>query len=332
MYFLDPNNPSFGLVLPSKIIREDNAFRQFMEDKEKKRRLRIQRERDEAERARQEALNPPPPIVKIARQKDKRIVTEFDEVAVQKSFREITGKMISKRRATQFTGPSTANEDLQKKELHERYQPLKPYAPSDASIEKLSPPVNSEEIIKAWKNTPAIRASPKKRKPTRTESERIRALVQNKSGVKTGWTFTATRGSYRPPSTMEARHTGTGWISDGKMLPTAVGKDDFTKRLKGWRMNELQSTAWWETKGQWKSRSVREEQGRLGLNPVTGRLEDLASSKSNYQITTKNIEEKGMSLLYFAEEDLLMSSPRVMAGNGLVPRENITLDEFISMS
>ena len=139
MYFLDPNDPSLGLVLPSKVIREDDAFRQFMEDKETKRRLRIQREREEAERARQEALNPPRPIVKTPRKKEKTIITDFDEEVVQKSFREITGKMISKRGAAQFTGPSAAKEDVQKKELQEKYQPLKSYAPSDASIEKLSP-------------------------------------------------------------------------------------------------------------------------------------------------------------------------------------------------
>ena len=85
-----------------------------MEDKETKRRLRIQREREEAERARQEAVNPPPPIVKTPRKKDKTIITDFDEDVVQKSFREITGKMISKRGAAQFTGPSAAKEDVTK--------------------------------------------------------------------------------------------------------------------------------------------------------------------------------------------------------------------------
>jgi hypothetical protein len=324
MYFVDPNNPSLGLVLPSKIIREDNAFRQFMEDKEMKRRLRIQREREEAERAHQEAVNPPP-IVKTPRKKDKIIIADFNEDAAQTSFRTITGKMISKRGAAQFTGPSAAKEDLQKKELQERYQPLKPYAPSDDSIEKLPPTVNTEEIINAWKNTPAIRVSPKKKKPTRTEGERVRALVRNKSGVKRGFSFAAM--SYRPPNTMQAESRGMGWNSERKFLPA---EDDSTKRLKGWRMNELQSTAWWETKGPWKSRTACEDQGRLALNPVTGRLEDLAPSKINYQSTTKNTEQKGMLFLDFAEEDLLISSPRPMAGDSLAPK--ITFDEFISMS
>ena len=247
----------------------------------------------------------------------------------QKSFREITGKMISKRGATQFIGPSAAKDDLQRKELQKRYQPLKPYAPDDATIDKLPPIVNTEEIINAWKNTPAIRALPKKTKPTRTEGERVRALVRNKSGVKRGWTFAAMSGSYRPPNTTEARSRGTGWTSDGKMLRMAV-EDDSMKRLKGWRMNELQSTAWWETKGPCKSRSAREEQGRLAINPVTGRLEDLAPSKTNYQITMKNTEQKGMLFVGFTEEDLIMSSPRVKARDALAPK--ITIDEFISMS
>ena len=76
--------------------------------------------------------------------------------------------------------------------------------------------------------------------------------------------------------------------------------------------------------------SAREDQGRLALNPVTGRLEDLAPSKINYQSTTKNTEQKGMLFLDFTDEDLLVSSPRAMVGDVLVPK--ITFDEFISMS
>src|SRR5436190_3243582 len=188
-YFLDPNNTSLGLVLPSKIIREDDSFRQFMEDKETKRRARIQREREEAELRCQKALNPHPQVIKHIKRKDKRLVTEFDEELAQKSFREITGRMISKRGAAQFVGPSAEKEVLQKRELEERYGPLKPFATEDASIEKLPPSVNTEEIINAWKNTPAIRALPKKKKPTKTEGERVRALVRNKTGMKRGWNF-----------------------------------------------------------------------------------------------------------------------------------------------
>lgn len=290
MYFLDPNNPSLGLVLPSKVVREDDAFRQFMHDKETKRRLRIQREREEAERARLKVLNPPP-VVKIPKRKDKTAIDGFDEELAQKSYRERTGKMFSKRGATQFTGPSASKEIEMKKELEERYEALKPFTTGDASIEELPPSVNVDEIINAWKNSPAIRSlsssslTKMKVKSTRTEGDRVRALVRNKSGLKRGWTFAAMRGSYRPPNTIQAE-TKDGWI-EGALKE----EDASTKRLREWRQEELQSTAWWEKdpSSQWRSRSaVREEHGRLAINPVTGKLEDIAPPKQmKAQLPTK---------------------------------------------
>src|SRR5947207_2024956 len=116
---------------------------------------------------------------------------------------ETTRGMISKRGAAQFVGPSAEKEVLQKRELEERYGPLKPFGTEDASIEKLPPTINTEEIINAWKNSPAIRAYPKKKKPTKTEGERVRDLMRNKTGMKRRWAFTAMRASYRTPSSMQ---------------------------------------------------------------------------------------------------------------------------------
>ena len=97
------------------------------------------------------------------------------------------------------------------------------------------------------------------------------------------------RGSYRPPSSMEME-SHNGWTSGGKLLPNE--RDDSTQKLKNWRMNELQSTAWWEHKKQWKSPSAREEDGRLAINPVTGKLEDIATAKTNVEYGTKIMESE----------------------------------------
>jgi len=288
MYFIDPSNPSLGFVAPSAVVRDDDAFRRFMEDKEKKRRLRLERERQEAEQARYQAENPPPPEpVKPSKRKTREIVEgmEFDEDQAQRAFRETTGKMFSKRGATQFIGPSAEKEEEQKRELERKYGALRPFAPSDAEIESLPDPVNAEEIINAWRNSPAVRAAPKKTKAPKTEGERVRALVRSKSG-KVGWTYAAMRGSYRPPNTIEAGSTvENGWVDNA--VPTLLGKDDDTpsgRKLRGWRQDALQSTAWWEngkpSPSQWKSRNeIREEQGRLAINPVTGKLEDIATPR-----------------------------------------------------
>ena len=53
-----------GVMTFGAQTQEDDAFRRFMEEKETKRRLRIERERNEAERTRLQALNPPLPAVK----------------------------------------------------------------------------------------------------------------------------------------------------------------------------------------------------------------------------------------------------------------------------
>ena len=58
--------------------------------------------------------------------------------------------------------------------------------------------------------------------------------------MKRGWTFSATRGSYRPPSSMKMESREAGGISDGKLLLNE--RDDSTQKLKNWQMNELQST------------------------------------------------------------------------------------------
>jgi hypothetical protein len=293
MYFIDPSNPALGFIAPSRIVREDDGFRQFMDDKEAKRRARIERERQEAERARYEALNPPPPPPpKTAKRKIRITVDgiEFDEDLAQKTFRETTGKMMSKRGAAQFTGPSTQKEEEYRKELEEKYGALRPLAPEDASIAALPDQVNAEAIIDAWRNSPAIIA-PKKKKPRKTEGERVKALVKSRSG-KLGWTYAAMRGSYRPPNTIdEAAAVAKGW--DETSVPRLIGnnEDQSAERLKGWRQGELESSAWWENQNrtaaasQWRSRSaMREEQGRLAINPITGKLEDIAPAKTDARV------------------------------------------------
>ena len=53
--------------------------------------------------------------------------------------------------------------------------------------------------------------------------------MRNKTGMKQGWAFTAMRGSYRPPSSMEME-SHNEWISNGKLL--SHERDDSTQKLK----------------------------------------------------------------------------------------------------
>jgi hypothetical protein len=297
IYLLDPNNPSLGIVSTSRISREDDAFRRFIEDKEAKRQATIERERLQAKQGRLKGVNSPssPTNADPTKRKSKSAINGFDEELAQKSYREATGKMVSKREATQVMGPSTTKEEKMKRELKQRYEALKPFATQDADLEKLPCAVNTEEIINAWKNSAAIIAKPKK-KAVKSEGERVRTLVRYKSGRR-GWSFAAMRGSYRPPNTIENDPYGGGWVD--RMPPTLIGKEEelSAKRLRGWlKPDQLQNTAWWETKSppnQWKSRSaIRKEQGRLAINPVTGKLEDIAPSKMEFK-SVGNVGEPG---------------------------------------
>jgi hypothetical protein len=291
MYMIDEANPGLGLVPSDRVVQEDEAFRQFMEDKETKRRLRVERERqEERERVRQE-LNPPSPLESpTPKSKAKRDRptnggqgNEFDEEAAQKRFRKTTGRMISKRSATKITGPSTASAEDKARNMEKKYSPLKPLAPiSDADIEKLPPAMNEEEIVQAWKNSPAVLSTPKQ--TPRSEAERARSLVQSRTGMKKGWMYSASRGSYQPPNTTITIDTSInrdGWTNT---TPSTLEEEEPAQiqKLKGWRIGALESKAWWEGRNealaqQWRERDkIREDKGRIGVNPVTGKLEDLA--------------------------------------------------------
>jgi hypothetical protein len=285
MYFLDPTNPTLGLVVPSAVIREDDAFRRFMEDKETRRLARIERER-------LERLNPiePTPKFRLSESKEIEYNQDFDEELAQKRYRETTGVMFSKRGATAFAGPTTQTEELRKRELEKKYGALRPLAPIDVTIEELPSAVNAEEIINAWRNSPAIKVVPQKK--VRTEGERVKALVKGSAG-KRGWTFAAMRGSYRPPAAIEGT-TGSGWNTSE--MPTLIGKDPEedapTKALRSWRQDNLRSSAWWENEGVAQRSAIREKNGRLYINPMTGKLDDIAPLKSTVINQAKKIETK----------------------------------------
>lgn len=268
MYFVDPTNPSLGMVMPSRVSQEDANFRQFLLDKEERRRTRILVEAAEAERVRLALLNAEP---KQKQEKYNASAERFDDELAQKSFREITGVMFSKRGATAFSGPAQEKEEQQRQELAKRYSPLKPFSPGNAEIEKLPQPMHENAILEAWKNSNAIRAIPRSKKPSISEAERAKALVRNKSGLKTGYTFSAKEGSYIPPNSMAAKSSG-GW--DGGVVgpnDKVAEEDGAVKRGEIWRKNgPLQNQAWWKGTGR--------EDGRLALNPVTGKLEDRGTS------------------------------------------------------
>jgi hypothetical protein len=343
MYFVDSSNPSLGFVAPTRVTREDDAFRQFMHDKETRRRVRVERERKEAEAARLAALNPPEEVVRIKRRREKATVDEFDEEQAQIAFREQTGRMVSKRGATAFMGPSAEKEELQRRELEERYEPLKPFATQDGDLEKLPPQINEEEIINAWKQSVAVSntsispSGAKKKRARKTEAERVRDLIKSKSGLKRGGAFSAMRGSYRPPNTIETSDAGGGggWTDpfptpEPKLLgaTSTVEQDD---RLKGWRTDQLRNSAWWDDR--WKSRdAMREEKGRLAINPVTGKLEDIAAAKIQFPergIKKRGGEDMGTGDLLMAEDIPFEYGMRVNR-EGKV--ETISFDEFMGMT
>ena len=281
IYFLDLDNPSLGFVAPGRITREDDVFRQFIEEKGRKRRFRLEREQRGTETAHIQPLNAPRP--EPSKLKAKATVTEFDDGSAQKSFRQIAIKVMSKQSANQFTGPSTLKDEGLKRELEERYTPLKPFAPSDVQIEPFPPQVDEEEIINTWRNSPTIRVeatSPRKR-------ERVKALVANKCGGR-DWTYAAMRGSYLPSNMIHSGSSKCGWEDEKSVL---VRAEDSAEKLWGWKHGPLESTAWWEIKAPSSSNAIREDRGKLTFNPATGKLKDVASFTGSSQIARRRAYE-----------------------------------------
>jgi hypothetical protein len=332
MYFLDSHNPDLGIVPANRIVREDDAFRQFIEDKEMKRQLRIQRDLQDLERRKLEVHHLPSEAtkkVKVGKERDSTPI-DFDEEVAQREFRERSGRMISKRSATKLIGPS--KEDKMRK-MEEKYSALKPLVPlQDAEIEKLHPAINEEEIISAWRNSPAVRSDSKPKKAGKSEAERARELVKSKTGLRSGiaglgLTFSAMKGSYRPPNTIDMAVT-RGW--DGTPAPTLSGKEDVDhakKKLRGWRSNELHSSAWWENSSpttrtsrviaaeRWRERDkLRDQRGRISVNPDTGKIEDLKPAK----VDVKNYGVSG-SLIGLESEGPWMNSTSVTPMTGEEP-------------
>lgn len=293
MYFTDPTNPALGMVAPLRVCQEDAAFRQFLLDKEERRRLQVQREAEKSERAHLTALDPPSaPLLKSHRTKEKLNASAdvcHDELA-QNSFPEITGTMFSKRAASTFLGPSMGKEEQLRKELERRYRALKHLAPSDAETKRYSPRLEPQTINEAYKNSAAIRAAQTITKARLTEGERVRALLSNKSGLRTGYTFAAMQGSYIPPTSLIATSSRTGWEEPSGVVighresQRKEKEDEAVKKVRGWRSEQLHSDAWWD-------RSERHG-GRLAINPATGRLEDrgvpsTTTSKIQQQVQSK---------------------------------------------
>jgi hypothetical protein len=196
-------------------------------------------------------------------------IERFDEDLAQKSFRETTGKMLSKRVAAKLTKPSIQSTSKSTGDTEEKYGPLKRFVPKDVEIASLPPNVNTDDVIKAWRNTPAILARPKKKKkPPRFEQERVRSLITHKSGRR-GSMLAATKESHESPKIIKSSSTRGDW------------SDDTSEKVqRSWKVEKLQSTAWWENSGtsSWKPRNERtkleQPEGRLTINPVTGKLED----------------------------------------------------------
>ena len=285
MYFIDPNDPHYGTVAPDKVIREDDTFRQFLEEKEARRRAHIEREFLQAQRAKELQLNlsaASPPIKKQGHKRNKSDPTglDFDEELAQKAFRETTGRMLSKRGASQMRGPGLELELQRKRELEAKYRVLKPFVPEDEQIEELPPSVNPDEVISAWRRPTVPAATPKKR-AIKSEKERAQELIRQKRGRGSFrgslWTYAATRGSYCPPAAMSSE-TKSGWIGEEKLVGTT---EEYSARK--WNQSELLTKPWWEAKpAKWKTKKELRDEigGRLAINPTTGKLEDIAPSNT----------------------------------------------------
>lgn len=236
---------------------------------------------------------------------------------------------------------------MQRRELEVRYQPLRRFATEDGVIEKLPVAINEKEIIDAWKHSVTTNAKTttmtstemerrRDKKNRKSEAERVRELIRSKSGLKKGGSFSAMRGSYRPPNTIETGEGG-GWTSTAtaeggpKLLGGGANAGvEEDGRLKGWRTDELQNSAWWDDR--WKSRdALREEKGRLAINPVTGKLEDLAAgAKVSFP------ERRGKKGVGGGEGDLLMAEDIPFQECGMRVNwegkvERISFDKFIEM-
>ena len=253
VYFVDPTNPALGMVAPPRVCQEDAVFRQFLLDKEERRRSRVQLEAKKSERAHLTALNrPSAPLLKSHKTKEKLNASAevFHDELAQKSFREITGTMFSNRGASTFLGPSMAKEEQVRKELERRYRALKPLAPSDAETKSKSPPSETQTIIEAWRNSTPIRAEPKIKKARLTEGERVRTLLRNKSGLRSGYTFVAMQGSYIPPTSIITTSNGRGWeeasgvVIGNRGSQTKEEENVAVNNVRGWRSKQLHAEAW----------------------------------------------------------------------------------------
>ena len=267
IYLLDPHNPATGFVAPVRIAPEDAQFRAFLAEKEGRRRARMERERVAGLQPAEE------PAVRREKGKEREERgeelagvegLEFDEEVAQRMFRERRGVMMSKRGATKFIGPSALGEANRRAKL-KKYRALKPLGTEDEPIESLPPIVNEEEILAAWKSSPEVKVEKKPRR----EGERVKSLVVK--GGRKGWSFDAMRGSYRPPKAVV--ETGeTGWTDEPKLLGAETLSPEKTS-MQDWRHRRLEIKAWWDRD------AVRQEKGRLTINPVTGKLEDLVVNK-----------------------------------------------------
>jgi hypothetical protein len=309
VYFLDSTNPQGGIIAPDKVIQEDYAFRRFLEEKEARRRQRLERERAKMQKTSEGDSNnqTTQPSRTGKETKHDLAAPYFDEESTQKIFREATGRELSKRGATQIVGPGLESELQRKKELEARYDALKQFFPKDKQIEELPGQVNAEDVVKSWRNpAPISTVSTPKKREVKSERERAQELVKLKKGQSnfpgSKWTYAAMRGSYCPPTASETE-MNSGWQGQDK----SVGTTEQMSTRK-WRQKELLTKPWWETSpSKWKSRrALRDESGgRLAINPVTGRLEDLAPTKFDEGARGSG-PDKGQISEIMREESLLL--------------------------
>jgi len=282
MYFMDPANPEHGLIAPDKVAREDDAFRQFLEAKENRRRDRLERATLETRSPKTLEMNSTSAMLRptnIHTNQTNPEELDIQEGSAQKASCDTAGKILSKRGASTIAGPGLQIEIQRKRELEQRYRALKPFVPEDERIEELAPTVNPEDVINAWRSS-TLTGPPIKKRAMKNERQKAQELIKHKRrGSSRGsvWTFAAMHGSYCPPNAVDSAKT-LGWKGEEK---SCVERTEAPTRK--WKNGELLTSPWWESgnTAKWKSKEQLREEfgGRLAINPATGKLEDIAPSK-----------------------------------------------------
>jgi len=123
----------------------------------------------------------------------KHIELVFDPDIAQKTFREMTRRMMSKRATGAIEGPGLELQSRRRQEMEARYQALRGYVPPDDKLEELPPSVTAEEVIEDWRKPTETTSTALTQKIPKPENGRAAELLNNKCEKCVGkgslWTY-----------------------------------------------------------------------------------------------------------------------------------------------